>query len=162
MEESENLNKLRALIKNISIAMLSSIKDGHIHSRPMATSEIDQEGIIWFFTKDNSGKIDEIEKNNSVTLNYTNISTNTYVTIIGKVELTEDKGKIEELWNPLLKAWFPKGSKDPEIGLLKFTPQNVEYWDGSSSKMVVLVNTIKAALTGKGYDAGEHDSFTLK
>lgn len=162
MNDIENLNKLKTLIKNISIAMLSSIKDGHIHSRPMATSEIDKDGTIWFFTKDNSGKIEEIEKNNSVTLNYTNMATNTYVTIIGKVELAGDKNKIEELWNPLLKAWFPKGAGDPEIGLLKFTPLNVEYWDGSSSKMVVLVNMIKSAITGKGYDTGGHDSFTLK
>ncbi len=162
MKESEDLNKLKVLIKDIHIAMLSTIKDGHIRSRPMATSEIDQEGTIWFFTKDDSGKIAEIDKNDSVTLNYTNIATNTYVTIIGKVELTEDKGKINQLWNPRLKAWFPKGETDPEIGLLKFTPGNVEYWDDNSSKMIVLINKIKSAITGHGSDNFEHGNFPLK
>lgn len=161
MKEIEEFKKLKGLIQNINIAMLSSIKDGHIHSRPMATSEIEPDGTIWFFTKDDSEKIAEIEKNHSVTLNYTNPGDNTYVTIIGKVFLTDDRNKIKELWNPLLKAWFPKGPEDQEIGLLKFTPESVEYWDGSSSKMVNLFNIAKAAITGKPYDKGEHGSFSL-
>ncbi len=161
MKQKADFEKLKELVKDIHIAMLSSIKDNQVHSRPMATSEVDADGTIWFFTKDDSAKVTEIEQNASVTLSYANPQSNTYVAVIGKTAVSHDKEKIKELWNPMLKAWFPNGPEDPEIGLLKFTPETAEYWDSKAGRMVALFNIAKAALNGQTYDQGEHGKLNL-
>ncbi len=161
MEENDDLQKLSTLIKGIHIAMLSTIRDEKIHSRPMATSELGEDGSLWFFTRSHSEKVEEVEKNATACLTYADSHSNTYVAVVGKTELSQDRNKIHELWNPFVKAWFPNGPDDPEVSLLKFIPESAEYWDSSSNKMVVLFNMAKAALTGERYKEGEHGKFTL-
>lgn len=161
MTQNEDSLKLKELVKGIHIAMFSTIIDGEIHSRPMATSEIDEDGTIYFFTKTNSEKVDEIKKDSTANVIYADPEKNTYVTVIGKTELSVDKAKIHELWSPMLKAWFPNGPEDPEVGLLKFTPAEAEYWDNSSSKMVNLFRMAKAAVTGTQPDMGDHGKLAL-
>jgi len=34
--------------------------------------------------------------------------------------LVRDRGKIEELWKPEFKMWFPEGKDDPEVALEQF------------------------------------------
>jgi hypothetical protein len=64
---------------------------------------------------------------------------------------------MEELWNPMYKAWFPKGLEDPEIALLKIHVTEAEYWDPPNGKMVQLAGFVKAVATGKPYKAGEDE-----
>ena len=81
--------------------------------------------------------------------------------IHGSATLVKDKTKMKELWSSLLKAWFPLGLEDPDMILIKVTPHEVNYWDGSSSKMVVLFNMLKAIVTGKEFEQGEHGKINL-
>jgi pyridoxamine 5'-phosphate oxidase like protein len=74
-----------------------------------------------------------------------------------------DRQKIEELWNPIYKAWFPKGLEDPDLALLKVEVQEAEYWDTPSGKMVQLIGFVKAIATGESYKSSkdEHDKLDL-
>jgi general stress protein 26 len=81
--------------------------------------------------------------------------------IHGSATLSDDKAKMKELWSAILKAWFPLGLEDPEIVLIKVIPNEVNYWDSSSSKMVELFNMLKAIVTGEEYSEGEHGKITL-
>jgi len=65
------------------------------------------------------------------------------------------------LWSSILKAWFPLGLDDPDMTLIKVSPNEVNYWDGSSNKMVVLFNMLKAIVTGKEYEEGEQGKISL-
>jgi general stress protein 26 len=73
-----------------------------------------------------------------------------------------DKGKMKKLWNPLYKAWFPKGLDDPDICLLRIRVESAEYWDTPSSKMVQLAGFIKAVATGERYHPGENRELEIK
>ncbi len=64
---------------------------------------------------------------------------------------------MEELWNPILKAWFPKGLDDPNITLLKVSVESAEYWDSTSSTIVQVAGFIKAIVTGTNADGGENE-----
>jgi len=127
----------------------------------MSISKIDDDGTIWFFTKESSYKVDEIEESKKVSIAITNESSNNYLMIHGSATLVKDKTKMKELWSSLLKAWFPLGLEDPDMILIKVTPHEVNYWDGSSSKMVVLFNMLKAIVTGKEFEQGEHGKINL-
>jgi general stress protein 26 len=77
--------------------------------------------------------------------------------------LIRDREKAKELWNPILKAWFPEGLEDPNLALLKVSVEKAEYWDTPSGKMVQAIGFVKALATGKRYEAdqGEHSKVEL-
>jgi general stress protein 26 len=70
--------------------------------------------------------------------------------------LINDREKIEELWRPILKAWFPKGLGDPSLALLKISIEEAEYWDSSSSALVQIAGFVKAIATGERMEGGDH------
>ncbi len=155
---SENdLKKFKDLVNEIKITALitHSQKEG-LKGRPMSTAGVDASGDLWFFTNEFSGKVAEIASNNEVILSYASRSDNSYVIVKGKSELVDDKNKMQALWNPVLKVWFPEGLNDPSIMLLKVEPGEVEFWDGSSNKIVVVFKMLKAFLSGDEYNDGEH------
>jgi general stress protein 26 len=70
--------------------------------------------------------------------------------------VTKDRAKMEELWNPILKAWFPEGLDDPHICLMKVKVDQAEYWESPSGKVVQLLGFVKALATGQEADYGEN------
>ncbi len=161
METKEQLTeaqeKLKGKLKDIKIAMLTTEEpDGDLRSRPMSTSEMDEDGCLWFFTNEFSPKVNEINQEHKVNLSYANPDDNTYVSVSGQAVLSTDKSKIKELWNPILKAWFPEGLDDPKLALLKITPRQAEYWDSTSSKVIQFYNIAKAIVTGERHNSGEN------
>ncbi len=157
----ESIEKLKELIEDIDFAMLTTINGGQLRSRPMSTQKFELDGDIWFFTSDQTHKVDEIEKDNRVNVAYSEPKDNVYISVSGRARLVKDKEKIEELWNPILKAWFPKGLDDPTLALLQISVEEAEYWDSPNSKIVQLVGFVKALITGTPADGGEHGKVHL-
>ena len=85
---------------------------------------------------------------------YSNTGSSEYLSIYGTAEIVFDQQKIDELWNPIAKAWFKEGKTDPEISLIKVTPENAYYWDTKNSKMVDFAKMVASAVTGKTMDGG--------
>ncbi|MCY7420145.1 MAG: pyridoxamine 5'-phosphate oxidase family protein [Chitinophagaceae bacterium] len=162
-ETSQNVEKLIEMVKGVRVCMLITNEQNteNLSGRPMSISKIDEDGTIWFFTKASSPKVDEIEESKKVSIAITNESSNNYLMIHGSASLVNDKTQMAALWSSILKAWFPLGLDDPDMTLIKVTPGEVNYWDSSSSKMVVLFNILKAIVTGKEYDEGEHGKINL-
>ncbi len=158
-DQNESIKKLHELIKDIRFAMLTTVEeDGTLRSRPMATQEFEFDGNLWFFTNANAPKVDEVKHDQHVNLSYAEPDKQKYVSVSGKAELVRDRQKIEELWNPIYKAWFPQGLDDPNLSLLKVSVDKAEYWDSPSSQVVRLFGFVKAAVTGKPIsNAGENE-----
>ena len=159
---NESVQKLRELIGDVDIAMLTTMdQDQSLRSRPMGTQQTEFDGDIWFFTKAPSGKVKEIEHNSKVNVSYSKPSDQLYVSVSGNAEVSHDRAKMEELWNPLLKAWFPDGLEDPDIALLKIHVDKAEYWDSPSGTLVALAGFVKAIVTGEQADGGENEKINL-
>ncbi len=158
----EGIKKLGEMIEDIDFAMLTTIdEDGTLRSRPMSTQQVEFDGDLWFFTRASAPKVDEVEHDHRVNLSYSKPEDQRYVSISGTARLVRDRTKIEELWSPALKAWFPKGLEDPDIALLKVSVERAEYWDSSSSTMAHIVGFIKAVTTGQEYKPGENEKINL-
>ncbi|HSK73073.1 MAG TPA: pyridoxamine 5'-phosphate oxidase family protein [Pyrinomonadaceae bacterium] len=153
----EAIEKLRDLIRDIDTAMLTTIDGGVLRSRPMQTQEAEFDGDLWFFTSSKTHKIEEIEKDNRVNVTYASPDNNIYVSVSGRAEISRDRAKIEELWNPVYKAWFPEGLDDPNLILLKIDAEQAEYWDSSANTFVQVAGFMKALATGKRADGGENE-----
>jgi general stress protein 26 len=155
-KRQESIEKLKGLIEDIDFAMLTTHANGKLRSRPMSTQKFDFDGDLWFFTSDQTHKVEEIEKDNEVNVAYSKPEDNTYISVSGTASIVNDRDKIEELWNPILKAWFPKGLDDPTLCLLKVTVEEAEYWDSPSSTLVQIAGFVKALVTGQSADGGDH------
>ncbi len=164
MKELHNneFEKVKDIIEKIKIGVLiTKDKDGPMRARPMSTAQIDDDGTLWFFTDEYSGKVEEISDKKEVLISYASQQENAYVMVNGIATLTDDRNKIEELWKPVMKAWFTKGLDDKKILLIKVEGTEAEYWEGSSSKIVVAFNIARAITTGKQYNHGEHGKVNM-
>ncbi|SDL84427.1 General stress protein 26 [Catalinimonas alkaloidigena] len=156
--------KLKEEIEKVEIAMLTTQgDDGRFRARPMHTTRVDADGILWFFTSDQSDKVREIERNPKVGLGYSGPGKDTYVSVSGEAQLVKDKAKMHDLWNPTLKAWFADGLDTPDIALLKITVEKAEYWDSASGTLLTLYGMVKSTVTGKDARGdSEHEKLDVR
>ncbi len=163
MSHEDELKKLRELIKDIRFAMLTTIEnDGSLRSRPMASQEAEFDGhVLWFFTYDDSPKAAEVRHDNRVNVSFADNDNNRWVSVSSTAELVHDRAKMEELYNPFLKTWFPQGLDTPNIALLCVETEQTEYWDTPSSAMVHLFGVVKATVTGTPPDPDENVKLDL-
>jgi general stress protein 26 len=161
-DHNEDVKKLGELIEDIQFAMFTTVDtDGTLHSRPMATQQVEFDGDLWFFTGLDAAKVQQVNRKHQVNVSFANPDDQRYVSISGWAELVRDHQKMEELWNPLYKAWFPDGLDDPNLALLKVHVMKAEYWDSPNSKVVQLVGFAKALVTGQPYQGGENEKIRL-
>ena len=154
---AEGFQKIGELIKDICITMMTTAApDGSFDSRPMATQKTGTfDGTVWFLTRQESGKVQEIEQDAHVSLVYADPSNSKYVAAKGRARISSDRSKIHELWNPMYKAWFPEGEDDPSIVILSVEIEEAQYWEASSSKLILGMKYLAAAVTGGKVDVGE-------
>ncbi|HLP19724.1 MAG TPA: pyridoxamine 5'-phosphate oxidase family protein, partial [Chitinophagales bacterium] len=79
----------------------------------------------------------------------------------GRAEIIVDAAKAEELWTPLAKAWFQGGPTDPELTLIKVSPEQAYYWDTKSNKMVSMMKILISTVTGNKNDDGVQGKLTV-
>ncbi|MBD3920432.1 pyridoxamine 5'-phosphate oxidase family protein [Paenibacillus sp. PR3] len=129
-EAAETVHKL---IKGIEIAMLTTVSDDGLVSRPMKTQEAAFDGTLWFLTKKDTSKFHELLHNKQVNVAYAGQS---YVSIRGEAELVESAEKIKQFWNPMYEKVLETNYDDPNLVLIKVTADAAEYWDsGNKFKM---------------------------
>ena len=147
---SHDVSKLVEKIKDIKIAMMTTIENGQeLHSRPMYTSLPEADGTLWFFTERDSQKVDELQQDRHINLGYSKPEDNLYVAITGSAQIVTDRAKIKALWSEGLRAWFPNGSDDPNIALLKVTITKGEFWDSPNATLLQAYAYVKAVVTGE-------------
>jgi len=158
-----DLEKLRELVKDIDFCMLTTVDEGgDLHSRPMSSNgDIDADGDIWFFTNASSHKVSEIAKLPKVNVSFADPDNQRYVSVSGTAQLVRDRAKIDELWRPEFKIWFPEGKADPEIALLRISLEKAEYGDSPGSTIEYALSFVSSLVTGKQPDLGENKKVNL-
>ena len=154
-QKTAELTKLGALIEDMSTAMLTTFETDEqaLMSRPMSPQEMCEQGAIWFLTDPNSNKVKHLQVMN---LGFSNEAESTYVSISGHGEIVIDRARIESLWTPFAKPWFPNGVDSSNLALLKFVPHSAEFWDAPNSKMVRMLAMAASIVAAKPIGMGEH------
>lgn len=129
--QQDHFQRIARLLEDIDIAMFTTRgRDGHLVSRPLSTQVADFDGTIWFMVSAGSSKVGEIARDPHVNVGYASKDKNTYVSVAGTARVLRDQARIEAMWNPGYKAFWPDGPTDPEIRLVRVDVATVEYWDG--------------------------------
>jgi general stress protein 26 len=155
--------KIWTLIKDARVAMLTSEDQGRMRSRPMVASQKNfDDGCLWFFTRSDSPKAEQVAREHQVNAAYASASDNSFVSLSGAASLVFDRGDIDAHWNEMVKAWFADGKDDPHLALLKVNVDQAQYWDAPGSRMVVAFDYLKARITGKPPELGENKKVDLR
>src|SRR5919107_5461306 len=164
LAQEDKVRKLREIVKAVDICMLTTFDErDELHSRPMSNNrEVEFDGDLWFFTYGSSHKVDEVGRVPKVNAGFADIDGQQYASVSGRAEVVRDRAKIEELWQPQLKAWFPEGTDTPDIALLKVTAERAEYWDGSQSIVSHAVSLVSSLVAGEPAQLGENEKIDLK
>jgi general stress protein 26 len=155
LEDREAIQKLKTLVKHNNICMfITFLTEIPMQARPMSAQEVDNEGNLWFLSSKSSNKNFEIGEDARVQFFFANTGNSEYLSIYGHAEVLRDREKIEQIWSPIVKAWFQEGKDDPDLSVIKVTPEDINYWDTKNSKMVSLFKIMTSVVSGKTMDDG--------
>ncbi len=157
----EAKQKLWSMIKTIQVAMLTTDDGTHLRSRPMVASQKEFDGTLYFLTRANSPKTDEVEAKERVNVSYADAHRQDYVSLSGRARIVRDRATVDAHWSEAARTWFPKGKDDPDLAVLQVEVEEAEYWDAPSSTMLYAYGYLKAVTTGKPPQGGETKKVSL-
>ncbi len=160
---SKAVEKIRSLIdKAGSCFFVTQANFNASHkSRPMSVQKTDEAGNIWFLSAKDSVKNMELEQNKNVTLYFQGSSYSDFLELNGHAVVSQDRSKIEELWDPTIKAWFTEGVDDPRISVIQFIPDTGYYWDNKHGNTVAGIKVLISAISGKTMDDSIEGNLSL-
>ena len=107
----------------------------HQDARPMTAQLEGKEdrGPVWFFASTDTVVVQEAEEAQDATFTFVDKGHGVWANVVGSVTVSRDRARIDELWNPMVAAWYEGGKDDPKLRLLRFDPSEAKIWlDGSS------------------------------
>lgn len=144
---AEHIAQLADLIKDVEVAMFTTTGvDRRLYSRPLATQQVTFDGDLWFVITADSPKVAEIALDPRVNVAYASPSKNTYVSVAGRARVVDDRAKIEALWSPAMKLFFPGGKDDPNLRLIQVRADSAEYWDGPGTLLGTALSFVLSAV----------------
>jgi general stress protein 26 len=118
-----------------------------------------EEHMVYFLTDARRHKDEEIRQSPNVCLAFANASNQKYVSVTGRAEVSNDRARIKELFSTPAKAWWDSPD-DPNIRVLKVTPNDAEYWD-SPGTVISYIKMAAAAATNTRPDIGENKKVAM-
>ncbi len=148
------IRKMKELVKDLRVChFVTRLNTTPLQTRPMATQDVDDEGNFWFFSDEMSNKNFEIENDSRVQLLYGDPSKAEFLSVYGHAMIRRDPGKMDELWHPMVKAWF-RDRYDPTLTLIMVAPEDAYYWDTRNGKLVTLIKMVASTMSDQTREGG--------
>ena len=153
-DNDRNIERVWELMKKIGFAMLVTRDGDKLRARPMSAYLERDENAIYFLTDARRHKDEEIARDPRVNLSFADAGSQKYVSLTGTAAVSNDRAKIKELFSTPAKAWWDS-AEDPNIRVLKITPDDAEFWDSPGS-VISYVKMAAAAVTGTRPEIGDN------
>ena len=131
------LQDISEKMRDIDFTILSTrTEGGQIAARPMSNNrQVEFDGDSYFFTCEDTGTVRDIRSDPNVGLSLQSKSgllglKPFFITIEGRAELIQDKGRFAKHWTKDLDAWFKDGIDTPGLTMIKVNAARLHYWDG--------------------------------
>ncbi|MBG0740197.1 pyridoxamine 5'-phosphate oxidase family protein [Paeniglutamicibacter antarcticus] len=159
-QQKEDVQKVVDIINDTKIGMFTTTNEnGGLVSRPLVAQEVRDDGDLWFFTDKDTSQVTHVRARKEVNVSFGNRSE--WVSVAGRAEVIEDRAKAEQLWNPIVEAWFPQGPGTPGLVLIRVESESAQYWDTPGGPVAAVLSWVKSRLTGQRIDAGESHTTEL-
>lgn len=151
--DPKDLNKLREIIDDIDIAMVTTHDAGdaaRLISRPLSTQVAESDGDVLFLTERSSSFVRDIAADPQVNVAYA--GKGAWVSLSGRAQLVEDRALVEKLWSTGSSLFLEGGPENPENVVVRVEGDTAELW-GGQSKVATAVKMVRA-MTGNRDDDG--------
>jgi general stress protein 26 len=146
------------LLDGFLFAMVATVQDGRISSRPLTLLEHDGP-LLRFLVSASAPWSQQITGVAQMHAAFADTKDETYVAVEGVGRLSSDREIIERLWNPAASAFFD-GPDDPDIRVLEIQATGGEWWDGPSSRIGQAISLLRTRLGGSTPE-GEHGTIDI-
>ena len=109
-------------------------------------------------TTEGSDKLGDLAHDSHVNLSYYRNSSREWISVSGLAKISRDRGKIQELYAPDWKMWFPDEGDpkdDPRMVLIGVDIHAAEFLKVDKPKAVVVYELVKGWLTGSEPELGK-------
>lgn len=133
----DDLPAIAQLLRSLDICMLTTrAPDGTLHGRPMSNNgEVEYDGDSWFFARDDSRKVREIDAEPAVELAFIDTPNGTWVNLEGTASvIRDDPERKRNLWQKDLERWFENGPDDPTVVLIKVRATHIDAWSADGER----------------------------
>ncbi len=124
----------------------STAAAGALHARPMTPQQVTDDLEAWFLISRTSEQATDVAERPRVNMAFDGSSD--WLSVAGSATLVDDRRLVEEMWNPVMEAWFPDGPQDPDLVLLRVDAESAEYWKAPGGRAASLLSYVKAKATG--------------
>ena len=106
-----------------------------------ATREQDAaDGRTLWFLGDARAALDwESNRRHVVTLTFQSPDERVFLTLSGKAEVITDHAVTANMWRPAFKRWFPAGPSDPRLLLVRFSPDDAEFYQAADGRVTAFL-----------------------
>jgi general stress protein 26 len=126
----ELLSVAREIMANVKNCWLvTAARSGEGNARivaPIPGVPGESEWTTWVLTSDASRKVDEIRRDDRVTLGYQHDPDSAYVALAGRASIVDDRSEISKRWNDSWDRVFEAGAEDADAVFIKVVVDRIE------------------------------------
>lgn len=118
-------------------------------------------GVLWFITAKDTDLARSVASGPQEAMHVVSDGgQGLYARIHGTLSLSDNRAKLDELWNAVASSWFEDGKQDPDVQLLRLDLSEAEVW-ATGGSMSFLYQIAKSKITGDKPDMGDHYTLTF-
>jgi len=147
----KELEELYKLLKTFDAALMTTVtRDGHLVSRPMALQkQALPDSDLWFVAELDSEKVADLRADPRVNLAcFHETGDRSYISVAGTARIDTDRQRMQELWQPDWRIYFPEGPEATDLCLIHVTIDLATYWEPDGGRLSTLYKMAKAYVTG--------------
>ncbi|MCO6363935.1 pyridoxamine 5'-phosphate oxidase family protein [Paracoccus sp. 08] len=146
-------------LDDINSGMLGVTQDSRLV--PMSHYTDRKVGVLWFITARDTDLARSVASGPQDAMHVVSDGgQGLYARIHGTLSLSDNRAKLDELWNAVASSWFEDGKQDPDVQLLRLDLTEAEVW-ATGGSMAFLYQIAKSKITGDKPDMGDHYSLTF-
>jgi general stress protein 26 len=146
-------------LDDINSGMLGVTQDSRLV--PMSHYTDRKVSVLWFITAKDTDLARSVASGPQDAMHVvSDAGQGLYARIHGTLSLSDNRAKLDELWNAVASSWFEDGKQDPDVQLLRLDLTEAEVW-ATGGSMAFLYQIAKSKITGDKPDMGDHYSLTF-
>lgn len=124
------------------------------HMQPMSHFADKELKTLYFISAGDSGLVRDIGLGATAEYVIVGKGQDYHASLRGAIRQSEDRGKLEEIWNGTGSAWFEGGPENPNVVLLEMPLRDAAIWASTDSRVEFGLQIAKAHIIGEEPDVG--------
>lgn len=157
MSQSDARTRMWDEIEAVRIGMLGIDGDGQ-HLQPMSAYVDRERDALYFITASDTDLARSVREGGTARFTTGGKDGDFWVCATGRLVVSGDEAKLDEIWSVFAAAWFEGGRDDEKVTLLRMDLDEAAIWTADASKIGFMWEIAKANMGDKSEtpEVGDH------